>query len=65
MAEATKRVLLKQAAERVGRHELAVRLGSPVSLIEAWMQGMATMPDRKFLQLVDLLDELGDQPPRK
>ena len=35
-----------------------MRLGSPATSIEAWRSGHATMPEYKFLQLVDLLTEL-------
>jgi len=39
--------------------ELAAQLGSPVSLVDAWIRGLASMPDRKFLLLADLIDRFG------
>ena len=50
------------AAKRLGRTELARRLNVPESLLEAWIAGLASMPDRKLLSLADLLDKLGDVP---
>lgn len=38
--------------------ELSERLGSPESSIEAWRMGHATMPEYKFLKLVDILTDL-------
>jgi len=35
-----------------------MRLGSPAESIKAWSLGHATMPERKFLALVDILTEL-------
>ena len=50
--------LLSQAAKLVGNEELAKRLNVPVSLLEAWLRGFATIPDRKMLPLADLLEKL-------
>jgi hypothetical protein len=36
----------------------------PESLLEAWIGGHASMPDRKLLLLAELLDQLGDAPDR-
>jgi len=52
------------AVARIGRGELARRLNTPESLLEAWMGGHASMPDRKLLLLAELLDKLGDAPDR-
>jgi len=49
---------LEIAEKRLGMKELSERLGSPESSIEAWRMGHATMPESKFLTLVDLLTEL-------
>ena len=62
MAEQTKQTLLAQAAARLGQGELAKRLNVPPSLLDAWMRGLASMPDRKLLVLADLLEQLGDVP---
>lgn len=46
------------AEKHLGMDELAQKLVAPPSAIEAWRAGLATMPDRKFLKLVDILNEL-------
>ena len=46
------------AVKRLGMKELSERLGSPESSIEAWRMGHATMPEYKFLKLVDILTDL-------
>jgi len=64
VAETTKQNLLRMAAERMGPPELAKRMNVPQSLLDAWMGGHASMPDRKLLLLAELLDQLGDAPDR-
>jgi hypothetical protein len=59
MADSTKQRLLKEAARVVGKEELAAQLRVPPELLDAWMRGLATMPDRKLLALADLLDRFG------
>ena len=59
MSEDTKQRLLREGVRLVGIEELAAQLGAPVSLVEAWIRGMASMPDRKFLLLADLIDRFG------
>lgn len=59
MTESTKQRLLKEAAKLLGKEELAAELRVPQELLEAWMRGLATMPDRKLLALADLLDRFG------
>ena len=61
MADTTKQNLLGLAAKRLGRDQLAVRLKIPRSLLDAWMGGHASMPDRKLLALADLLERLEDE----
>jgi hypothetical protein len=62
VAETTKQRLLEYAARRLGgRKELAGRLKVDESLLAAWMDGHATMPDRKLVILADLIADLGDQ----
>jgi len=53
--------LLELAVRRIGKAELAKRLNSPPHLLDAWVSGHATMPDRKLLDLARIIDELGDQ----
>ena len=62
MPDTTKQNLLRAAAARLGSSDLAKRLDVPDSLLEAWMSGHASMPDRKLLQLAEMLDALGDNP---
>jgi hypothetical protein len=38
---------------------VATHLRAPESLVEAWMEGLSSMPDRKLLLLADLLDKFG------
>jgi transcriptional regulator with XRE-family HTH domain len=59
VTETTKQRLLQQAAKLVGREELAARLRVPINLLEAWLQGSASMPDRKLVQLAEVLDQFG------
>jgi hypothetical protein len=61
LQETRKQRLLKSAAELIGHDELAVRMKIPGSLLEAWISGHATMPDRKLVALAELLDKLADQ----
>lgn len=49
---------LERALKSLGPDELSARLKSPPELIQTWINGHATMPQRKFLLLVDLLDEI-------
>jgi hypothetical protein len=58
VAETTRQLLLKKAAQLFGRADLAVRLKVPVALLDAWIAGHGTMPDRKLALLADLLDGL-------
>ena len=44
----------------VGRDALAARLNVPATLLDVWLRGHATMPDRKLFALADLIDTLGD-----
>jgi hypothetical protein len=59
VAESTKQRLLKEAVKLLGKDELAAQLRVPQQLLDAWVRGLATMPDRKLLQLADLLDRFG------
>ena len=56
-----KQQLLKRAATLVGREALAARLNVPATLLDVWLRGLATMPDRKVFLLADLIDTLGDR----
>lgn len=49
-----------RAAALIGPEELAVRLGVPGTLLDAWLRGLASMPDRKLLKLADVIESIGD-----
>ncbi len=49
---------LERALKALGPDELSSRLKVPPELIQTWINGHATMPERKFLRLVDVLDEI-------
>jgi hypothetical protein len=59
VAPTTKQQLLRRAVDLAGLSEVAQALKAPTNLVEAWMSGHATMPDRKLLLLADFLDRLG------
>lgn len=59
VAEDTKQRLLREAVELIGLEEVATHLRAPASLVDAWMRGLSSMPDRKLLLLADLLDKYG------
>ena len=61
MGETTKRVMLREAVARAGMDQVSKRLNAPASQITAWVDGIATMPDRKFLTLVDIIDGMDDK----
>jgi hypothetical protein len=61
VAESTKRRLLRQAADLLGEDDLAVRLRVPATLLDAWMRGLAAMPDRKLLLLADVLNKIAER----
>jgi hypothetical protein len=49
---------LEIAEKKIGMDELSRRLNAPDSIVRAWRDGHATMPEYKFLSLVDVLTEL-------
>src|SRR5688572_14422223 len=57
--------LLRKAAALVGHDELAAALKVPRSLLDAWMNGQATMPDRKLTLLADFLDGISNPPKQR
>ena len=58
MTDTVRQRLLKYAEERIGRTELALQLKVSEATVEAWIQGAASMPNRKVLVLADLIDSL-------
>jgi hypothetical protein len=53
---------LDRAIRIVGHETVARVLRSAPDSLTAWLSGHATMPDRMFLRLVDLLEEV-EHPP--
>jgi hypothetical protein len=49
---------LQIAEKHLGLDELCRRLGAPSSSLVAWRLGHTSMPDAKFLILVDMLLEI-------
>ena len=54
-----KQKLLREAVKLAGLDEVANALKVTPTLIEAWISGHASMPDRDLLLLADFLDRLG------
>ena len=62
MAEKTaKRRLLENAEKLLGRKELAAGLKVSEALVEAWIAGVAEMPDRRLLLLAELLEKFAEK----
>ena len=54
--------VLTQSEQIRSTVELAKAMNTPVHLIDAWLNGFATMPDRKLLDLANIIETLGDEP---
>jgi DNA-binding transcriptional regulator YiaG len=52
--------MLERAMEQLGAADLAQRLGVTEETLRAWRAGHATMPQRKAMLLVDLIDEISN-----
>ena len=59
MRDPTRQRLLRVGVKHLGEEQLAAKLKATPAQIEAWMNDPSRMPDRVFLALVDLLDEIG------
>jgi hypothetical protein len=49
--------MLRKAADLMGEEELAVAMKVPRHLLQAWMSGHASMPDRNLMLLIEALDK--------
>ncbi|HKU45674.1 MAG TPA: hypothetical protein VJQ58_02245 [Burkholderiales bacterium] len=49
---------LEVAENRLGMEALSRRLGAPETTIRDWRMGFATMPERKWFRLVDILMDI-------
>jgi DNA-binding transcriptional regulator YiaG len=55
---ATKRDLLERSAKLLHHDDLARRLHVPLTVLQAWMRGDATIPDAKLMDLARVMDGL-------
>lgn len=62
VATSSKQALLCQAADLIGRDRLATGLKISAALLDSWISGRASMPDRKLSALADLLEEISNSP---
>ena len=62
VATSSKQALLCQAADLIGRDQLASGLKISAALLDSWISGRASMPDRKLSALADLLEEISNSP---
>jgi hypothetical protein len=54
------RAVLERALRALGPDKLSARLNSPPELIQTWINGHGTMPERKMSTLMDVMGELDD-----
>ena len=62
MTTTTRQELLRRAVNLIGHDELALRLKVPPPLLEAWIRGVSSMPDRKLILLANILDQFSTKP---
>ena len=65
MSKATKQRLLQEGVKLLGREAMATHMRVPLNLLDIWLRGLATMPDRKLLLLADLILGRLDERPKK
>jgi hypothetical protein len=61
---ALRRAVLKKALDALGPESVAVRLGCPVQLVEAWAGGQTALPERHFQTLLDTLAGIDESLPK-
>lgn len=49
--------LLKRAVKSMGSAQVAARLRVTEDVMRGWLDGYLDIPDRKFLLLIDVLDD--------
>jgi len=62
VATTTRQELLRRAVNLIGHDELALRLKVPPPLLDAWIRGVSSMPDRKLILLANILDQFSTKP---
>lgn len=55
VSQSTKQQVLNKAVELGGLEEVAVALNAPSRLVEAWLRGVAVMPDSHVPLLAEFL----------
>jgi hypothetical protein len=63
--DARKQDLLRRAADLMGLDQLALGLKVSRSMLDAWISGRLSMPNRKLITLADLLEEVSNPPKKK
>ena len=58
MDHTVRRKMLDRALGQLGAAELARRLSVTEDTLRMWIAGHATMPERKAMLLVDVIDEI-------
>ena len=53
------RVLLAKAVAGLGAEKVAQQLRTSPESVRAWVDGHANMPERKYAEILDLMDLLG------
>ena len=64
MATDNRQMLLSRAADLIGRQKLASGLNISTALLDSWISGSASVPDRKLMELALTMDKLGREPQR-
>ena len=54
--------LLRKAADLIGREKLAIGLKVSKALLESWISGHSSFPNRKLSELSYLLEEISNPP---
>lgn len=60
MDKTARRELIEIMAQRLGRGALATTLGAPAQLLEEWIDGRETIPQRYLVNLVMLVGDAPD-----
>ena len=63
MEKTAKQQLVRRCADLMGREQLALRLGIPTALLDAWIRGEVTMPNAQLLPLATSLNQLAAKKP--
>lgn len=61
LKKGTRQRLLDLMVARVGLPALAQRLDVSVGMADGWRHGTTTMPDRKLIVLINLIDETNEE----